>query len=310
MISIIIPTFNASNLIPDLLKSLNQQTVRDKEIIIIDSSSTDNTLEIARLFKATTLTIPKEQFDHGGTRNLGALKAGGDTLVYLTQDAKPASEYAIENLLKSLYEDKEIAASYGRQLPSPDASPFSAHLRLFNYPDTSYIRCLEDRSIYGFKTIFISNSFSAYRKNTLKEIGGFKENLIFGEDTHAAAQLLLAGYKVAYAADATVFHSHNYTACKEFKRYFDIGFFHRTEDWIVKEFGKTKGEGRKYVISEARYLARHKKYSLFPAFFLRSFLKYLGYSLGFRCPNIPMGLASKISMNKTWWEKAGNQHNR
>ncbi len=189
-ISIIIPTYNASKYLPDLLTKLKKQTVKPGEIIVIDSSSQDDTVSLAESFGAETIIIPKEQFDHGTTRNTAALKANGDILVYLTQDATPADEFSLHNLVRPFSENDDVAAVYGRQLPNADASPFSAHLRLFNYPDASYIRCLDDRNEYGFKTIFFSDSFSAYKRSALERIGFFKENLIFGEDTHAVANLL------------------------------------------------------------------------------------------------------------------------
>jgi len=302
MVSIIIPTLNASKYLSDLLIKLENQTFSDKEIIIIDSSSQDSTATIGQSFGAKIVTINTNDFDHGRTRNLGASEAKGDIVIYLTQDALPVDEYALENLIKPFDDDNLIAASYGRQLPNTDASPFSAHLRLFNYPDTSYIRSLEDRTIFGIKTIFFSNSFSAYRREILEKIGAFKEKLIFGEDMHAAARLLLAGYKVAYNADAMVHHSHNYTAYQEFERYFDLGVLHGSEDWLIKEFGTTGGEGKKYINSGISYLLKDKRFHLIPAFLFRNALKYLGYNLGLRYDKIPRALACRLSMNKIWWE--------
>ena len=302
MISIIIPTYNASSYLPNLLNSLEHQTSKDYELIIIDSSSNDNTVAIVKDHGAVTIINPKKDFDHGKTRNLGASEAKGDIVLYLTQDALPADEHSIENLIKPFHDDKLVAASYGRQLPNPDASPISTHLRLFNYPDSSYIRSLKDRNIHGIKTIFLSNSFSAYRREILEKIGAFKEKLIFGEDMHAAARLLLAGYKVAYNADAMVHHSHNYTAYQEFERYFDLGVLHGSEDWLIKEFGTTGGEGKKYINSGISYLLKDKRFHLIPAFLFRNALKYLGYNLGLRYDKIPRALACRLSMNKIWWE--------
>lgn len=302
-ISLIIPTYNASPYLPSLLGKLAAQTIKDFELIIIDSSSTDNTLETAEFFHAKTFTIPKEDFDHGGTRNAGAKKARGDILVFMTQDAVPADEYSLENLVEPLSSNNEIAAVFGRQLPNPDASPIASHLRLFNYPETSYVRCLADRSIYGIRTIFLSNSFSAYRKSALDKIGGFREHLIFGEDTHAAAQLLTAEYRVAYAADAAVYHSHDYTPVQEFRRYFDVGVFHSAEDRLIKEFGRATGEGIRYIQSGISYLIKHKKSVIIPSFIFRNVLKYLGYNLGSRFDKIPRTLAARCSMNRNWWKK-------
>jgi len=297
MISIIIPTLNASEPLPSLLTKLEHQTCVDKEIIIIDSSSDDDTVEIAKSYGARVLHINRKDFDHGGTRNIAASKSKGDILVFMTQDAIPANEHSLENLIHPFESDEMIAAIYGRQLPSRDATPFSSHLRLFNYPDTSHVKRYEDRTTHGFKTIFISNSFSAYRKALLEKIGWFKDNLIFGEDTHAVARLLHDGYKVAYAANALVYHSHNYTPFQDFKRYFDIGVFHFNENWIVQKFGKTKEEGWKYIKSESLYLMKNKQYRLFPELILRNILKYLSYNLGLRYTKIPRNIARKISMH-------------
>ena len=89
----------------------------------------------------------------------------------------------------------------------------------------------------GLKTVFMSNSFSAYRFYTAKAI--------------------LAGYKVAYVSNAIVRHSHNYTAIEEFKRYFDIGVFHCKESWIREKIGGAGGEGKKFIISELIFLLKN-----------------------------------------------------
>ena len=109
----------------------------------------------------------------------------------------------------------------------------------------------------------------------LEEIGYFKSGLIFGEDTCAAADMLLMNQKVAYAADAKVFHSHNYAIYQDFRRYFDMGVFHRNENWLLKEFGKAVGQGLKYIKSEIAFLMKQKRFDLFPEFVLRILAKYL-----------------------------------
>jgi rhamnosyltransferase len=280
MVTIIIPTYNASKYLPSLLTRLESQTIKDYELIVVDSSSSDDTVDIAQSHRANIITIPQSEFDHGGTRTLAATEAKGDILVYLTQDALPYNEYAIENIVKPFADDRKIGAAFGRQLPYPEASVFAEHLRLFNYPDTSYIRVLDDKKKFGIKTAFLSNSFATYRKSALKEIGYFKSGLPFGEDACAGAKILLKGYKIAYVAEAMVLHSHNYTVWQNLKRYFDMGIFHRTENWLLKEFGKAEGEAIKYAKSEIKFLLRKRKSYLFPEFILRTFMKYLGYKVG------------------------------
>jgi rhamnosyltransferase len=299
MTSIIIPTFNAEKQICRLCEALRSQTA-SSEIIVVDSSSSDRTVEIAESFGARVFVIPPGDFDHGGTRTLAGNAAKGDILVYMTQDAIPFDNHSIENIARP-FDDQGIAASFGRQLPYPDATAFGAHLRMFNYPDASCIKSLEDRSRFGIKTPFLSNSFAAYRKKALEEIGWFRSKLIMGEDVYAGARMLLAGYKIAYVSNAVVFHSHNYTVLQEFKRYFDIGVFHRSERWIIEEFGKAEGEGRRYMQSAFAFLRKNRKYGRIPEFCFRNTLKYIGYTLGQHYEKLPDAIRQKLSMHADYW---------
>jgi rhamnosyltransferase len=161
---------------------------------------------------------------------------------------------------------------------------------------------MSDSPKFGIKTAFISNSFAAYRRTALLSVGGFPSNTILSEDTYVAAKMLLAGWKIAYCADAMVYHSHNYGFIEEFKRYFDIGVFHAREPWIRQAFGQAEGEGMRYVRSELKYLWS-KDYKLIPSAILRTILKLLGYKLGFMEQKIPMWLKVHLSMNKQYWNK-------
>lgn len=199
--------------------------------------------------------------------------------------------------------DTSIGAVYGQQLPYPNASVFGTHLRLFNYPDQSYVRTYKEKQRYGIKTAFLSNSFCAYQKNALQEIGYFKNSLILGEDMIAGALLLKRGYSLAYASAAKVYHSHNYTVWQEFQRYFDIGVLHRHESWLLEEFGKPEGEGLKYVLSEFRFLYSAQKSHLIFYALLRNFFKYLGYKLGKIHTLFPIIIIKRMSMHKRWWNK-------
>ena len=303
MLSIITPTYNASRYLSALLDRLESQTVKDFELIVIDSSSSDNTVEIARSHGAKIISIAKSEFDHSATRTLGAKESRGDIIIYLTQDAIPFDEYAIENIVKPLDNDKKIGAVFARQLPHPNASVFAQHLRLFNYPDTSYTRVLGDREQYGIRTIFFSDTFSAYRKNVLEEIGYFKNGLIFGEDTCAAAMILLKGKKIAYAVDAKVFHSHNYTISQDFKRYFDMGIFHKNENWLLTEFSGPQSEALKYIKSEIKFLWKQNKLILLPELILRNTMKFLGYTFGFKYDFLPKNISKMLSTNRHWWDR-------
>lgn len=301
-ISIIIPTYNAQNYLPILLEKIKNQSIKEYELIIIDSSSKDNTVEIAKEFTDNVIVIPQNEFDHGGTRAKAAQIAKGEIVVFLTQDALPYDDYTIENIIK-VFENEKVGAAYGRQLSYDETNLFGKHLRVFNYGENSYIRDKKDISKYGIKTAFLSDSFAAYRKSALESTGWFKSDLILGEDTYAGAKMILGGYKLAYVAEAKVYHSHSYTVLQEFKRYFDIGVFHKCESWILEFFGKAEGEGMKYIKSEVRYLLEHKAWYLLHEWFIRNGLKYLGYKLGQKYEKLPLWMIKKFSMHHRWWDK-------
>ena len=301
-ISIIILTYNAEKFLPKLLKKLKNQSIKEYELIIMDSSSTDKTVAIAKTYTVNIIVIPQNEFDHGGTRAKAAEIAKGNILVYLTQDALPYDNYAIENIIK-VFEDKTVGAAYGRQISYKDTNLFGKHLREFNYPDITILKSKEDIVKYGIKTAQLSNSFSAYRKSVLMETGNFKNNLILGEDVYTGAKMILAGHKLVYIAEAKVYHSHNYTIREEFKRYFDIGVFHKYENWILESFGRAEGEGMRYIKSEIHYLLDNHAWYLLPEWFIRNIMKYLGYKLGQKYDIIPIWMIKKFSMHNRWWGK-------
>ncbi len=302
MISIIIPTYYAEKCLPKLLDSIKKQTLKNYELIIIDSSSKDKTIQIAQKYTNNIIVIPQNEFDHGGTRAKAAQIAKGEILVFLTQDALPYDKYTIENIVK-VFKNKKIGAAYGRQLSYKDTNLFGKHLREFNYPAATVIKKKSDIKKYGIKTAQLSNSFAAYRKNVLEEVGIFKDNLILGEDVYTGAKMILAGYSLAYVSDAKVYHSHSYTVWQEFKRYFDIGVFHKTESWILESFGKAEGEGMKYIRSEINYLLKNGAWYLLPEFFVRNGMKYTGYKLGQKYKKLPKWMIKKFSMHHRWWDK-------
>lgn len=301
-VTTIIPTRNGANELRELLALLNQQTFPLTDIHVVDSSSEDNSVQIAEDAGAQVEVIPQSAFDHGGTRTATAKRTSGDIVLFFTQDALPATRDAVERLLAPFYEDPDLAVCYGRQLPSFDAEFSAKQLREFNYPPTSSVRDFEDRAKYGLKTIFTSNTFAAYRRSMLAEIDYFENNLIFGEDTQAVGKLLKSGYKVAYVADAKVYHSHNYTFEEEFKRSFDIGVLHTSEAWLLETYGRAEGIGKKFVLDQLTALFKERKFGLLLDCFFRSCCKYLGYAFGRRYTKLPKKFVTRCSMHKTWWK--------
>ncbi len=301
-ISVVIPTLNAGPKLVTLLDALEEQTREVTEIIVVDSESTDDTVSISRRYGCEILNVSRKDFGHGETRTIAAENATGDLLICLTQDVVPCNRSAIENLVKE-FRDDSVGAAFGRQVAHMSDSLFARHLRQFNYPGESYERSLGDKESFGLKTVFLSNSFAAYNREVLKEVDYFQSGLIFGEDTCAAARILLNGRRIVYAADASIFHSHNYTIRQDFKRYFDMGVFHRSEDWLLKQFGNAESQGLEYVESEFKFLLKERAFGLLPEFVLRNIMKFLGYKLGMHYAHIPENISRRFSMNQAWWDK-------
>ena len=303
-VSVIIPTLDGEMTLGDVFGALKVQSLQPLELIVVDSSSQDRTREIADQAGATVVTIARKNFDHGGTRTAIVRQARGDIVVFFTQDAVLADRNSLERLVRPLLQDSEgkIACTYGRQLPAKDADPIAAHLRQFNYPPLSQCRNYEDRFRYGLRTVFISNSFAAYRKLALSTCGFFRNGLIFGEDTCTLGRLLQAGYEVCYVAEAEVYHSHNYRLGQDFRRSFDIGVLHCSQNWLLADYGQAEGIGGEYVRSLLATMWREKRYAKIADGLVRCVLRFLGYKLGRNFHLFPRALRPLMSMNRMWWK--------
>jgi rhamnosyltransferase len=278
-IALIIPTLNAAPNWETLISGIRRQSLRPDDVIVIDSASTDGTADRARAAGFAVVEIARSAFSHGGTRQAAALAAPhAEILVYLTQDAVPHDTESFRHLVTA-FQNPAIGAAYGRQIPRPHASAIETHARLFNYRPVSQLRSWESRATLGFKSIFFSNTFGAFRRDALMSVGGFSPDVNFGEDTLAVARLHRAGWKTAYVAEAQVEHSHSYSIKAEFRRYVEIGILHERERWLVEEFGAADGEGWRFAISELRYLSMYAP-QLIPSAVLRTLVKYFAYRSG------------------------------
>lgn len=301
-VAVVIPTCNAGKFWTSLSNGLRLQRLPSSQVLILDSSSDDRTRELAEADGYQVFRIDRPEFNHGGTRQRALdLVPWANVVVYLTQDASLATADSLDILL-SAFEDRSVAAAFGRQLPRPGAHPIEAHARLFNYPAQSDIRDFESRCTLGIKAAFLSNSFAAYRVNVLREVGGFPSEVIMSEDAIVAGRLLLAGWKTAYVAEAQVFHSHPFRIGEEFRRYFDIGVCHRREAWLCERFGKAWNEGGRYVVSEFGYLMRRAP-QLLPLALLRTISKALGYQLGLHGAWVGREWCRRLSYNKSFWDE-------
>lgn len=304
-ISVIIPTRNAEEYMNDLLNKLYNQTKQIDEIIVIDTASKDRTIEICKQFdKVKTIQIKQSEFDHGGTRNLGARNAKGEYIIFLTQDAIPENEYFVENILKP-FNDLNVAAVYGRQIAREDATPIERLAREFNYPDYDMVKSKKDIQTLGIKTFFFTDVCSAFRKEDFESVGGFPENIILNEDMIIASRFILRDKLVVYASKAAVIHSHDYTFKQQFSRYFDIGISLKQNQYIL-EHAKTEKEGSKFIKSSIAYLIKNNKPFWIFNLCIESIAKYIGYKLGLNYEKFSTDTIKKCSMHKFYWDKAQN----
>jgi rhamnosyltransferase len=305
--AVVVPTLNAGSTWSGWIDALLSSGVNVNDVYIIDSGSCDSTLVESLSAGFHVDVIDSMSFNHGGTRKEVVNRISDyDFVIFLTQDAILHDGDSIDKILAP-FQDKYVGAVCGRQLPRKLATAIEAHARFYNYSSKSFIRSINDVNAFGLKTAFISNSFAAYRITALNAVGGFPDDVIFGEDMYVAAKLLKAGFKIGYVADACVYHSHGYTLWQEMKRYFDMGVFHVREPWIREELGGAEGEGLKFVVSEIRYLSENA-FWLIPGSIIRTIFRYAGFRLGLMEKRLPLWLKKKLAMNKGYFKKslAGN----
>jgi rhamnosyltransferase len=302
-VSIVIPTLNAEQYLDCMLSTLIQ-VIEPSQIFLIDSSSTDRTSDISQKYGTRYHIIQRHEFNHGKTRNLCLQLCNTDFVVFMTQDAQPANNNFLELLIEPFQKDPLVAATYSRQLPRKEAKLLEQLDRSIKYPNGDVVQSQEKLSELGSRTYYLSNSCAAYRMSFFKELGGFPENEIMGEDAIFAQEAINKGYKIVYVSKSEVYHSHNYTLVEQFRRYFDTGVY-RVKALDQSDVSKDKGDvnqGSSYVSQILSELIEKKKYILIPKFIINIIFSFVGYSLGKRYKLLPVWLCKKLSMHSFYWE--------
>ena len=303
-IDVIIPTYKPRKEFEKLIGRLQKQEYPIHKIIIINTRTDIFPEELDRSnYKIEITHIEPDQFDHGGTRNMGAGMSDADIVVYMTQDAIPVDEKLIGTFAKIFEENPDIGIAYGRQLPREECNIIERYTRRFNYPEKSLIKTKEDLPKLGIKTFFCSDVCAAYRRNYLLSAGGFENPTIFNEDMIFAGKRIYAGDKVAYVAEAKVIHSHNYTGRQQFHRNFDLAVS-QAQHPEVFEGVPSEGEGIRMVKATAKYLVRNGyPWKVFMLVY-QSGCKYIGYFLGKRYEKLPMWLILKCTSSRKYWKNS------
>ena len=230
-VSIVVLVYNGEQYLNEVLASIfDQRTGFCFEVIAIDSGSTDRSLEIIGKYPVRLHGINKGEFGHGKTRNLGARLGAGKYIIFLTQDATPASNTWLENLVGAVDEDDRVAGSYSRQLPRPDCNPMEMRDISIGAPPVSIVKKVDFKDEFQKKTyedhyqqfILFSDVSSCVRKSFFERTP-FNEDILMMEDQEWCKAAIEAGYRVVYEAASAVYHSHNHPLRAVYKRHFDYG---------------------------------------------------------------------------------------
>jgi rhamnosyltransferase len=303
-VTVVLPVRNAGPFAQIQVDAFLRQEPRP-HVIVIDSESNDGTPDVYRAGGCEVVPIRHIDFDHGATRNFAMTLCDADIIVWMTHDCILHRPDSIAKLVAA-FDDPKVGVAYGRQLPRRQAGPIERHARLFNYPDRSATRSWPAARSLGIKAAFNSNTFSATRRVTLDQVNGWPERCLIGEDQMLAAKALLAGWSVAYVADALVEHSHGYTVKKEFQRYFEMGVCYSQASDLFSEFPSAAGEGKWYVLSEVRYLMKEAPWRL-PEAALRTATKLLAYNLGKHEASLPARWKQRMTMYPLYFTERASQ---
>ena len=223
-ISIIIPTKNAGPEFRETMAAVRKQT-RESEVVVVDSGSTDGTLDIAREFGARTISIPPESFNHGETRNLGVRRSTGRFCVMLVQDATPVGENWLAELI-SPFSDARVAGVTGAQVPRPDSDPIGrwqveyrnrflgVEMRIQELENWDHFTSLSFQE--RLRLVSFDNVSSALRREFWEQ-NPFQP-LPFAEDLDWGVRVIEAGWRIVYNPSTRVIHSHSRPAAYRMRR--------------------------------------------------------------------------------------------
>ena len=306
IVDIIIPTLKSGQEFADLLQALETQSLRPGRIIVMNTEEKYferlkyGNKQLKKYANVEVHHVSEREFDHGNTRNQGIKRSGAPYFVCMTQDALPKDAFVLEKLLEPL-RNGEAVVSYARQLPRPDCAPVESFIREFNYPNESRLKGQEDLEALGIKTFFCSNVCAAYNRAVFDELGGFIRHTIFNEDMIYAAGVVKSGRKIAYTAQAQVYHSHNYNWMENFHRNFDMGVSQADHPDVFDGI-RSESEGIRLVKQLTAHLKKTGNSRLILPMLWGSGWKFLGYRLGKNYTWLPRGLVMRCSMNRRYWQ--------
>jgi rhamnosyltransferase len=210
-VSVIMRCKNSAWVIAEALVALHSQSFKDFELIVVDSGSTDKTLEIVKEFPCRLIQIESTQYYPGAVLNMAIAEAKAEIIVFQNSDAVPLCQHTLQRLVDA-FDDEDVDAALSRQLPRPEAETWVRKDYELSFPDAtetpSWIR--------------LSLPMAAMRKSAWEK-HKFYTDAWASEDTEWGEWAVKNGMKIKYVKDAIIMHSHNYTLKQIFGRKFVEG---------------------------------------------------------------------------------------
>jgi rhamnosyltransferase len=279
--SVLILCKNEERHIGDCLSMVFDQDYESEyEVVVVDSGSTDRTLDIVHLHPVRLYEIPATEFHHARTRNYAAGLSRGRNLVYLTADAVPFDRTWLRNLVGELAAD-DVAGAYGRQLPWPSAYPMEKYFLNFLYGPYRRVQRWQPGNPLDMETTLFSNVTSAIKKE-LWEHEPWSDAIDISEDQVWSKRMLEAGYAIAYNPNAAVYHTHNYSLKRAFQRFYDSGRS-SYESYLPSDGGgglRFIGNAGRYAAGEVKYLVENGQAAWLPRAAVYESTKFLGLLAG------------------------------
>jgi rhamnosyltransferase len=208
LVSIIMRSYNEAWALRDTLPALQAQDYRNWELIVIDSGSTDGSVELIRQAAPRHfIQIPPEAYHPPRVMNHGMQLARSNFAIFLNADATPQGRHWLRPLVYSLF-NPQVAAVFGRQVPRPDCQAVYA---------ADYERCFGPKRESARWDHFFSMVSSGVRKDVWAR-RAFHEGMQYSEDDEYTRWCRAQGYQVLYVPESCVMHSHNYTPAQAWKR--------------------------------------------------------------------------------------------
>jgi len=237
--AVVVPTLNAvkRGFWYELLRAIAEQQLPIDLKLIVDSDSSDQTVELASALGWKCLRHDRRKFNHGLTRARIVrylASKGFDTVIFLSQDVVLSEPGTLKKLTDFLWKHPEISGCCGKQI-SLHEKTLNAWQRERCYPNASHVKSAADIPRDGLMAAFFSNAFAAWKIRDLIRFGNFPET-DFGEDMLVAAHILENGGAIGYCAEAIAIHEHSNAPFELFRRGWQIGSFHRLNPDLLRRF--------------------------------------------------------------------------